>query len=287
MSRKNVKFSDRNPEVSIGQLLILGGIFLTIIVTIIVIIWFLLNSLINFIPPQFEQTLGSIIVPIYQEKSEDSPIQDTLNQLLDQLETHLLDQPDRDYQVFYIPENTINALAIPGDRIIIYQGLLQEMDSENELMMVLGHELGHFAHRDHLRSLGKIILVKGLLSYFLGDLSNLAIIVENISNAQFSQTQETKADQFGLNLLYLNYNQVAGATDFFEKLSQKQALNWSFLATHPAPEKRVKQLQKLIEKQGYSLGEKTPLPDTLKLEKTPDLSSNNIPNYKMSCLTHC
>jgi metalloprotease len=270
MSRKNVKFSDRNPEVSSGQLLILGGIFLTIIITIIAIIWFLLNSLINFIPPKFEQTLGSLIVPIYQEKSEDSPIQDTLNQLLDQLETHLPDNPDqrdRDYQVFYIPENTVNALAIPGDRIIIYQGLLKEMDSENELMMVLGHELGHFAHRDHLGSLGRIILVKGLLSYFLGDLSSLAIIVENISNAQFSQTQETKADQFGLNLLYLNYNQVAGATDFFEKLSQKQALNWSFLATHPAPEKRVKQLKQLIEKQGYSLGEKTPLPDTLKLEK--------------------
>ncbi len=268
MSKKSPQFSDRNPEISNRQLLILGGTFLTVVITIIWIIWFFLNSLINLIPPEFEQTLGTFIVPVYEEQSEASPPQETLNQLLDRLETNL-DQnqnQNRNYQVLYIPEATVNAIAIPGDRIIIYQGLLKEMDSENELMMVLGHELGHFAHRDHLHSLGRIVLVKAVLSYFFGDLTALSSLVENISNAQFSQTQESKADEFGLNLLNHTYGQVAGATDFFAKLSEKQAVDWSFLATHPAPEKRVKQLQELIKKQGYKIGEKTPLPNSLKVD---------------------
>ncbi|MEP0779976.1 M48 family metalloprotease [Microcoleus sp. ZQ-A2] len=45
-------------------------------------------------------------------------------------------------------------LALPGDAIVIYADLVQQAKSQNELMMVLGHELGHFAHRDHWRGLG-------------------------------------------------------------------------------------------------------------------------------------
>lgn len=266
MPKSSAKFSDRNPEISNRQLLILGGLFLSVIISIIFIIWFLINSLINLIPPEFEQNLGKIIVPVYETKSLPSPTQNTLNQLLDRLENNLPKKENRNYQVLYIPEATINALAIPGDRIIIYQGLLKEMNSENELMMVLGHELGHFAHRDHLHSLGRILLIKAVINYFLGDLSSLTSLVQNISNAQFSQSQETKADQFGLSLLNQTYGQVAGSTDFFEKLIEKEALNWPILSTHPAPQKRVKQLQELIKKEGYQIGEKTPLPDSLMIQ---------------------
>ncbi len=36
-------------------------------------------------------------------------------------------------------------------------------------MMILGHELGHFAHRDHLRSLGNVLVLRMTISYLLGD----------------------------------------------------------------------------------------------------------------------
>ena len=45
----------------------------------------------------------------------------------------------------------MNAVALPGGNIVVFAGLLKEIKSENELAMILGHELGHFAHRDHLR----------------------------------------------------------------------------------------------------------------------------------------
>lgn len=166
-----------------------------------------------------------------------------------------------------IPEDTVNALAIPGDRIIIYAGLVKQAQSENELMMVLGHELGHFAHRDHLRSLGQAVLMQIAIAYFVGDVGSIgstaASSIAALSNAQYSQSQESQADEVGLTLLQQTYGHVAWATDFFARMSQKQALNIDFLATHPAPGKRVKELQQLIKQRNYKVDNKLPLPPTL------------------------
>jgi Zn-dependent protease with chaperone function len=255
--------TNRNPEPNNRQLLILLGMFIGFIILVFWLIGLLINGIIGWIPPSLEQKLGSIIVPSYQKQALPSPEQTKLNQLLDGLENHLPkeQQESRNYQVLYIPESTINALAIPGDTIIIYEGLLKQVESENELMMILGHELGHFAHRDHLRSLGNFLVVKIALSYFVGDLGNLQSAVDfvnAITNAKFSQNQETQADEFGLNLLYKYYGHVAGATDFFAKLSKENNLDIAFLSTHPSPEKRVKKLQELIKKENYPMGDKLP-----------------------------
>ncbi|MGB5709345.1 MAG: M48 family metallopeptidase, partial [Waterburya sp.] len=168
------------------------------------------------------------------------------------------------------PEDTVNAIAIPGNKVIIYQGLLKEVGSENELMMILGHELGHFTHRDHLRSLGNVLVLRITISSLLGNSSIFKPIVtttiEAISQAQYSQKQEKQADKIGLMLLDKVYNQVAGATDFFTTLSVQQKSNLDFLSSHPAPVKRIKEINKLIKQNKYSLGSLTPLPETLKLD---------------------
>ena len=154
--------SQNNPEPSNRQLLTIIGIFIGSIILFFWLLSLLINNIINLIPVTVEQQLGSLIIPAYEKQAEKSSIQDSFNQLLDGLENQLPagEKYNRDYQVLYIPESTVNALAIPGDRIIIYQGLLEDVESENELMMILGHELGHFANRDHLRGLGNFLLIK-------------------------------------------------------------------------------------------------------------------------------
>ena len=254
--------SNRNPEPNNRQLLTLLLIFATFFVSI----FLLVNQLVNLIPISLEQKLGALIVPSYVQQSQPSTTQSQLNQLLDKLENFLPEKQSnqRDYQVLYIPKKNINALAIPGDTIIIYQGLLEKIGSENELIMILGHELGHFHNRDHLRSLGNILLIKIMLNYFLGDWENFRSGVDFlniITNAQYSQKQEIKADQFGLKLLNKYYGHVGGATDFFERLKQekKNNIDIDFLSTHPIPDKRIKQLNKLIKKEGFLIKSKQPL----------------------------
>ncbi|HAC64518.1 MAG TPA: peptidase M48, partial [Cyanothece sp. UBA12306] len=148
-------------------------------------------------------------------------------------------------------------------QIIIFEGLVKAVKSENELMMILGHELGHFTHRDHLKSLGRTLMIKMIIASIFGDSRTLAnsaaIAIETISNSRYSQSQEYQADEFGLMLLNKTYGHVAGATDFFTRLSQKEHSNWDFLSTHPASQRRVKKLEQLIKQNQYQLGKKLPL----------------------------
>lgn len=274
MPSKPADPTNRNAPPSSRELLILLGLFLGFIVGVIWLIGLLINSLVWVIPPNIEQQLGKLVVPAYEQLSKPSPVQDQLNQLLNQLEAKLPAQQrqERDYQVLFVPDTTVNALALPGDRVVIYQGLVKQMESENELMMVLGHELGHFAHRDHLRSLVRQLILPIAVAAIFGDGGALASAaasgVETVSNSQFSQSQETAADEFGLRLLQGVYGHAAGATDFFARLSRENNLDLAFLATHPAPRKRVKELEHLIKERNYQLRERSPLPETLaKLKK--------------------
>jgi Zn-dependent protease with chaperone function len=216
-------YSDRSPPPQNRQLLLIIGFFVGIALAIFASVQVMVDVLVGWVPASVEQQLGRLIVPIYEQQAQASEAQDTLNQMLDRLETHLpSEQQNRDYQVLYIPDSTVNAIAIPGDRVILHQGLVDQAKSENELMMIMGHELGHFAHRDHLRQLGRGLLLQLVLAGVLGDVGSLQAIALSgagtLDNARFSQNQEFQADAFGLSLLQQTYGQVAGATDFFTRL---------------------------------------------------------------------
>jgi Zn-dependent protease with chaperone function len=68
-------------------------------------------------------------------------------------------QQDMQYKIHIIPDPRINAMALPGGNIVVFSALIKETGSENELAFVLAHELGHFANRDHLRGLGRRLLL--------------------------------------------------------------------------------------------------------------------------------
>jgi predicted Zn-dependent protease len=261
-------YSDSPPPQN-RQILLLLGFVLGLIAALITSVGVLTDLLVGLVPVSVEQQLGALMLPAFEQLAPPSAAQDQLNQLLDRLETHLELLPKlqhRDYQVLYIPEPTLNALAMPGDRIIIYQGLLAEIESENELVMILGHELGHFAHRDHLRQLGRELLIQLILASFgnPSDLQQAAISgTVALTDARYSQAQEYQADAFGLTMLQRTYGQVAGATDFFARIS-RPGESLDFLATHPGAPQRIKRLNQKIAAKGYPVGSKLPLPEALR-----------------------
>jgi predicted Zn-dependent protease len=160
-------------------------------------------------------------------------------------------------------------VAFPGGLVAVTSGLLDQVESENELAFVLGHEIGHFRNRDHLRGIGRgmaFALVMGVLGLGgHGGAANLASLSGQLAARGFDRDQEADADRFGLELVEQEYGHVAGALDFFERLPDPEASMGKeivqYLATHPLSEDRIEALHALSLERGWSeSGTVVPIP---------------------------
>ena len=130
-------------------------------------------------------------------------------------------------------------------------------------MMILGHELGHFAYRDHLRGIGRGLALQFVVAVFAGDGGALVNVAAAIS-FQFKQSpifrhQEAQADEFGLQLLVSHYGRhAAGAAEFFQRLARQSRLDIALLSTHPAPGDRSLTLTQTIAQRRYPIQERSP-----------------------------
>ncbi len=141
----------------------------------VVLIYWLLGLAVEvgvpYISPQLEVRLGRAFNAAYLAQ-EDHAASRRLKPVLDELIKGLPASARRlDYRLVVSNESTVNAVALPGGTILVYRGLLDKLNSEAELSFVLAHELGHFYHRDHLKGLGRSLLVNiliiGMLSWLL------------------------------------------------------------------------------------------------------------------------
>ena len=265
----NVNVSHKSP---LKEFFLLLAALLGIILLIYIGLGFAVDLIVPNMPPEIEDKLGRMYTGFYKSKADESlepaevEIQNVLNGLVEYLPTQ------QDYKVYLIPTPRPNALALPGGNIVITTALFEEIESENELAYILAHELGHFANRDHLRGLGRGLVFFVISTALFGADSSASQFVQNaLLNAEmkFSQQQEPKADLFALELLNKRYGHVGGATDFFQKISEKEkgARFLYFFSSHPLSENRVKTLEQRITQQGYVLGESIPLNQTLKTIK--------------------
>jgi predicted Zn-dependent protease len=263
--QENVNVSHTSP---LKELFLLLGGALGILLVIYVVLGFAVDLIVPRLPPGIEGHLGELYAQSFSSE-EQTAAGEHLQELLNDLVKELPDDPVGHYYVHLIPSSQPNALALPGGHIIVLSALVEELDSENELAFILAHELGHFANRDHLRGLGRGLVMMTISAFLFGVDNELTSFLMNslmTVEMKFSQRQETKADLFALDLLNKRYGHIAGAVDFFRKAAEKEARSRLayYFATHPYPEDRVATLQQQIQKKGYAVGERLPLDERLK-----------------------
>ena len=137
---------------------------------------------------------------------------------------------------------------------------LEQTESENELALVLGHEIGHYAGRDHLRGLGRAAALALVFSLLGAGESTAAAgfagLAGDLTSRGFDRNQEADADAFGLALVQAEYGHIAGATEFFRKLpSESGAIGelTGYLSTHPVSADRVEDLEALAREKDWPL----------------------------------
>lgn len=154
----------------------------------------------------------------------------------------------------YLTED-VNAWAMGNGCVRVYSGLMDLMN-DDELRGVIGHEMGHVAlghskkamqtayavaaARDAANASGNNIAT-ALNSSQLGDLT------ESFINAQFSQSQESDADDYSFDLLTEKKMKREGLVTAFQKLAKLDGGESSMFSSHPSSPDRAARMQARID----------------------------------------
>lgn len=222
-----------------------------------------LNILADKVPVVFERKMARLVdlgrfeTPFYAVEAELEA-----QRLTDEL-AKMNGDKGRSYTVRVHDSERMETLALPGNHIVITSGLLNAIQSENELVFFLAGAMGRFQSREHLRALGRGAVVLFLTSSGSGGgPANFLKKWLPLKDPRFSFRQVAAADRFALDVLEQRYGHVGGALDFFRRLEAapgpEEAMAGLFPAGHSLQD-RVGELQARVTALGYSPGEPTPL----------------------------
>ncbi|RQP24467.1 M48 family metallopeptidase [Piscinibacter terrae] len=158
---------------------------------------------------------------------------------------------DWNWEVNLIGSKQINAFCMPGGKIAFYYGILDQLKlTDDEVAMVMGHEIAH-ALREHARErMGKSAVTNSAIEIgaaLLG-LGNggryLAGLGGQLLSLRFSRGDESEADKVGLDLAArAGYDPRAGVT-LWEKMGQaSKGAPPQWLSTHPSGATRIEEIQ--------------------------------------------
>ncbi|MCK5386559.1 MAG: M48 family metallopeptidase [Gammaproteobacteria bacterium] len=161
----------------------------------------------------------------------------------------------------YVNEDTVNAFATLGGHIVLYRGLLEKLKHEDELAMVIAHEIAHIKYRHPILSVSHGIVVGVVLSAISGSSGN-SIVNDFIGQTgmaslmRFSRDYEYKSDKDAIDSLIKIYGHADGALGLFKVFDSEfgKDSSFEFLATHPLTGNRISQTTKMISKHNLSQG---------------------------------
>jgi predicted Zn-dependent protease len=173
-------------------------------------------------------------------------------------------------RVHLVNDDSINAFVAAGQRIFVFTGMLKASDDPLQVIGVLAHETGHITgghlarFQDGLKGASTI----SILSVILGAAAmaagapsaGAAILGSGGSFATrsfltYSRTQESAADQAGLQFLTASGQSARGLIDFFEYLGDQESLMTTnqdpYVRSHPLTQDRISRLRQEAEKSPY------------------------------------
>lgn len=115
-----------------------------------------------FISSEREVRMGKSIARQVEnrfELLEDEEMQNRVKRIGERL-SRVCDRRDITYYFKVLDEEEVNAVSLPGGYIYINRGLIEKVESDDEIAAVIGHELGHIAARHAVKRL------QGSLGYF-------------------------------------------------------------------------------------------------------------------------
>jgi predicted Zn-dependent protease len=213
----------------------------------------LTESIVERIPVQSEVALGEDIFRVLDSDASnwfsysqiDMKKRDAIRTDLNAIASDLAMAP---YITLAIRKSDIfgaNALAIPGGTIIITDQMIELAQSQEEILAILAHELGHVEHRHSLQMVIKSSFAAFIATAVTGDAASLSAAVAGVPilliQKRYSRQFEEEADTFAFNLLQDHGLSPAAFADIMERIhaGENGTETISFLSTHPVTDKRI------------------------------------------------
>ncbi len=168
---------------------------------------------------------------------------------------------DWKWEVNLIGSGQVNAFCMPGGKIVFYTGILDKLKlGDDEVAMVMGHEMAH-ALREHARErMGKSAVTHGaarlggaLAAGIFGIdprlTDGLARGGANLLTLEFSREDESEADLVGMELAArAGYDPRAGVTLWQKMAAANKGAPPQWLSTHPSGGTRIADIERNLPK---------------------------------------
>ena len=170
------------------------------------------------------------------------------------------EMPGIEWEFVVFDDPSINAFAMPGGKVGVFSGLIELADSDDELAVVIGHELAHVQQRHANQRLSAELIRMGLGVAVAYGASRSDRIDPNLAMAAFglgtqvgvmlpfSRHHEYEADYIGLLIMARAGYDPNAAVTFWEKMEAASDGGRvpEYLSTHPAPGNRIARLKAAI-----------------------------------------
>jgi beta-barrel assembly-enhancing protease len=196
------------------------------------------EALAKRMPMSWERKLGSAHdLPIKAARCSSQPTRAALDALIDRVDP----EARRDgFTLELVDIDVANAVALPGGRMVLFNGLVQDVDDPDAIAGIVAHEIAHVRRR-HVASAIVRELGLGTVVAVMGG-GAMAANAGSLASLRFSRGAEAEADSDAIDMLQdraIDPRPIAAAfARFGREGGEGEGLSTEFLASHPLSEGR-------------------------------------------------
>lgn len=154
-----------------------------------------------------------------------------------------------------VEESTINAWCMPGGKVCVYTGILGLVDSDDELAVVMGHEISHAIARHGNERMSQQMILNGAGSILApSDTTQVSIYQQVFMGAgtlgmlKYGRNHESEADKLGLVFMKIAGYDPEKAIGFWEKMASSGGQKPpEIFSTHPSDERRIADIKEFLK----------------------------------------
>lgn len=156
-----------------------------------------------------------------------------------------------------INDKQVNAFCMPGGKIVVYEGLMKLISSDDELAVVVGHEVAHAVAKHSNERMSQQLVAQYGAAILGSAVSNRGAAVQQLASTvfgvgaqygvmlPFSRKHEYEADYIGMALMTIAGYDPNAALAFWQKMSAgTQASVPEYMSTHPSDANRIAAIKK-------------------------------------------